>query len=104
MNVEGVIHSFRSRLIAVMPVVILILILILSSIVFIPSFSSKLDNRSFFAYAAYTRATTATGGPTLNDPNLKVEVVAKRLRIPSSMAFLGLMGIRRMREGREVGV
>jgi aldose sugar dehydrogenase len=41
------------------------------------------------AYAAYTKATVAGGGPTLNDPNLKVEAVVKGLDVPTSMAFLG---------------
>jgi glucose/arabinose dehydrogenase len=41
------------------------------------------------AYAAYTRATAAHGGPTLDDPNLKVDLVVKGLDVPTSMAFLG---------------
>src|SRR6266487_872417 len=41
------------------------------------------------AYAAYTKATVAHGGPTVNDPNLRVELVAKGLDVPTSMAFLG---------------
>jgi glucose/arabinose dehydrogenase len=44
---------------------------------------------SFTAYAAYTKATAAGGGPTLNDPTLKVESVVKGLAVPTSMAFLG---------------
>lgn len=43
----------------------------------------------FYANAAYTKAVPAAAGPTINDPNLKVEVVFKGLRIPTSMAFLG---------------
>src|SRR5438046_10157678 len=41
------------------------------------------------AYAAYTKATVAHGGPTLDDPNLKVDLVVKGLDVPTSMAFLG---------------
>jgi glucose/arabinose dehydrogenase len=41
------------------------------------------------AYAAYTKAVPIAGGPTLIDPNLKVEVVFKGLEVPTSMAFLG---------------
>jgi aldose sugar dehydrogenase len=36
-----------------------------------------------------TRAATAPGGPTLNDPNLKVEQILTGLNLPTSMAFLG---------------
>jgi glucose/arabinose dehydrogenase len=46
-------------------------------------------HHTFTAYAAYTKATVAGGGPTLNDPNLKVELVVKGLEVPTSMAFLG---------------
>jgi glucose/arabinose dehydrogenase len=46
-------------------------------------------HHTFTAYAAYTKATVAGGGPTLNDPNLKVEAVVKGLDVPTSMAFLG---------------
>jgi hypothetical protein len=46
-------------------------------------------NHTFTAYAAYTKATVASGGPTLNDPNLKVEALVKGLDVPTSMAFLG---------------
>jgi aldose sugar dehydrogenase len=42
-----------------------------------------------FAYAAYLRATPTAGGPTVKDPNLKVEKVFEGLQNPSSMAFLG---------------
>jgi glucose/arabinose dehydrogenase len=41
------------------------------------------------AYAAYTRATVGHGGPALDDPNLKVDLVVKGLDVPTSMAFLG---------------
>jgi glucose/arabinose dehydrogenase len=41
------------------------------------------------AYAAYTKAVPIAGGPTLIDPNLKIEVVFKGLQLPTSMAFLG---------------
>jgi len=44
---------------------------------------------TFTAYAAYTKAIVAGGGPTLNDPNLKVELIVKGLDVPTSMAFLG---------------
>jgi len=46
-------------------------------------------HHTFTAYAAYTKATVASGGPTLNDPNLKVEALVKGLDVPTSMAFLG---------------
>ena len=36
-----------------------------------------------------TRAPPAPGGPTLNDPNLKVEQILTGLKSPTSMAFLG---------------
>src|SRR5918911_1452584 len=36
-----------------------------------------------------TRAPTAAGGPTLNDPNLKIEQISTGLKLPTSMAFLG---------------
>src|SRR6476646_5498575 len=43
-----------------------------------------------FAYAAYIKATPSSAGPTVNDPNLKVErVFAGGLQVPTSMAFLG---------------
>ena len=35
-----------------------------------------------------TRAPAALGGPTLNDPNLKVEQILTGLKLPTSMAFL----------------
>ncbi len=79
-------HPVRSWCIWVRPVVVVILIL--SSVVLIPS-SSIFNTYWSTAYAAYTRATPVTGGPTVNDPNLKVEVVAKGFQIPTSMAFLG---------------
>jgi len=65
-----------------------LVILILSGIVLIP-YSITLYSNNFAAYAAYIRATPATGGPTVNDPNLAVDVVAKGLQIPTSMVFLG---------------
>jgi len=65
-----------------------VVILILSGIVLIP-YSSTLYGNNIAAYAAYTRATPATGGPAVNDPNLAVDVVAKGLQIPTSMAFFG---------------
>ena len=65
-----------------------VVILILSSIVHIPH-SSTPNTNNFAAYAAYTRAIPGIGGPTVNDPNLAVDVVAKGLQIPTSMAFLG---------------
>jgi len=69
----------------------------------IPSFSSCLAfitiltillvptilSHYFYAYAAYIKAVPVAGGPTINDPNLKVQVVFKGLRIPTSIAFLG---------------
>jgi glucose/arabinose dehydrogenase len=35
-----------------------------------------------------TRAPAAPGGPTLKDPNLKVEQILTGLKLPTSMAFL----------------
>ena len=43
----------------------------------------------FYANAAYTKAVPAAAGPTINDPNLKAEVIFIGLKIPTSMAFLG---------------
>ncbi|MGB7954984.1 MAG: hypothetical protein WCF23_13475, partial [Candidatus Nitrosopolaris sp.] len=65
----------------------IIIILVLSSIILIPS--STFDINWSTAYAAYTRAILGAGGPTVNDPNLKVEIVAKGLEVPTSMAFIG---------------
>jgi aldose sugar dehydrogenase len=47
-----------------------------------------LPHTYFYANAAYTKAIPAAAGPTINDPNLKAEVIFKGL-IPTSMAFLG---------------
>ena len=47
-----------------------------------------LPHTYFYANAAYTKAIPAAAGPTINDPNLKAEVVFKGLKIPTSMAFL----------------
>jgi glucose/arabinose dehydrogenase len=81
--------SFRTWRLQVRSCVIVVII-ILSSIILIRSLSSSTLNTHWFtAYAAYTRATPVTGGPSVNDPKLKVEVVAKGLQIPTSMAFLG---------------
>jgi glucose/arabinose dehydrogenase len=42
------------------------------------------------ANAAYVKSTVAPNGPTVNDPNLKVEkVFSGELNVPTSMAFLG---------------
>jgi glucose/arabinose dehydrogenase len=46
-------------------------------------------DHTFTVYAAYTKATVAGGGPTLDDPNLKVEALVKGLEVPTSMAFIG---------------
>jgi glucose/arabinose dehydrogenase len=43
----------------------------------------------FDAHAAYSLAPPAAGGPSVNDTNLKVELVFKGLKSPTSMAFLG---------------
>ena len=48
-----------------------------------------LPHTYFYANAAYTKAVPAAAGPTINDPNLKAEVIFKGLKIPTSMAFLG---------------
>lgn len=43
-----------------------------------------------YAYAAYTKAKPATGGPTLEDPNLHVERIFKgELGITTGMEFIG---------------
>jgi glucose/arabinose dehydrogenase len=42
----------------------------------------------FVTYGAYIKATPSSGGPTVNDPKLKVEKVFSGLQIPTSMAFL----------------
>ncbi len=47
------------------------------------------NSNQFVAYAAYTKALSSPGGPTVNDPNLRVKIVAKGLQIPTSIAFLG---------------
>src|SRR6478672_4274384 len=44
---------------------------------------------SNIVYAAYTKAPPSATGPTINDSGLKVETVAKGLKYPTSMAFLG---------------
>jgi len=43
----------------------------------------------FFAPASGARIPKSRGGLTINDPNLKAEVVAEGLRFPTTMAFLG---------------
>ena len=65
-----------------------IIVVMLSSIVLIP-YSNTFYTKHFTAHAVYTRATPASGGATVDDPNLKVEAIAKGLHIPTSMAFLG---------------
>ena len=52
--------------------VLIIVILILASAVLVPS-SSTFYNEWSPAYAAYTKATTATTGPVVSDSNLKVQ-------------------------------
>lgn len=48
------------------------------------------NDHTQYIYAAYTRATPAAGGPSLKDPNLKVEKIFQGdLGITTSMAFLG---------------
>jgi glucose/arabinose dehydrogenase len=51
--------------------------------------TSSMQTGYYFAYAAYTKAPPSAGGPTINDPKLKAEVVFTGLRLPTSMAFLG---------------
>src|SRR5215475_3221304 len=53
------------------------------------SFSMLIPSTHFYANAAYNKAVPAAAGPTINDPNLKAELVFKGLKIPTSMAFLG---------------
>src|SRR5712691_4224026 len=84
--------SFSIRRVACITIVLVILIC--SSVLsngryYFGSLHGINNSNQFVAYAAYTRTTTSGGGPTVNDPNLKVEVVAKGLQIPTSMAFLG---------------
>jgi len=43
----------------------------------------------FDAHAAYSLVPPSVGGPTVNDTNLKVELVFEGLKSPTSMAFLG---------------
>ncbi len=43
----------------------------------------------FDAHAAYSLASPSVGGPTVNDTNLKIELVFEGLKAPTSMAFLG---------------
>jgi aldose sugar dehydrogenase len=66
-------------------------LLLLSSSLFLAPFLvfSVIPHAYFPAYAAYVKATPAAGGPTVNDPNLRVEKVFEGLQIPSSIAFLG---------------
>jgi len=47
----------------------------------------------FDAHAAYSLASPSVGGPTVNDTNLKIELVFEGLKAPTSMAFLGLNDI-----------
>jgi aldose sugar dehydrogenase len=47
------------------------------------------NNFSYAATGARTATVQPSEGPTINDPNLKVEVVSKGLKFPTSMAFLG---------------
>src|SRR6185437_4392657 len=59
-------------------------------IIVVLSLSSFIPIKYFFvAYAAYTKALPLTGGPSLNNPSLKVRTVFTGLRGPTSMAFLG---------------
>ncbi len=51
--------------------------------------TSFIQAGNYFAYAAYTKAIPSAQGPTINDPNLKAEVVFTGLRLATSMAFLG---------------
>jgi aldose sugar dehydrogenase len=43
----------------------------------------------FEAYAEVTKAQASSGGPTINDPTLRVELIFKGLKKPTTMAFLG---------------
>jgi glucose/arabinose dehydrogenase len=74
--------SMRSLLLFPFFFVTILLIGSLFSIMLIP-------HTYLYANAAYTKAVPAAAGPTINDPNLKAEVVFKGLKIPTSMAFLG---------------
>jgi aldose sugar dehydrogenase len=51
--------------------------------------TSFIQTGNYFAYAAYIKAPPSAGGPTINDPKLKAEVVFTGLRLATSMAFLG---------------
>src|SRR6266487_409698 len=51
--------------------------------------TSFIQTGNYFAYAAYIKAPPSAGGPTINDPKLKADVVFSGLRLATSMAFLG---------------
>jgi glucose/arabinose dehydrogenase len=52
-------------------------------------FSALIPHTYFSANAAYTKPVPAAAGSTINDPNLRAEVVVKGFHLPTSMAFLG---------------
>jgi aldose sugar dehydrogenase len=70
-----------SKLFSCLFIIIIIIAFLYSTILLPPTY--------FYANAAYTKAVPAAAGPTINDPNLKAEVIFKGLKIPASMAFLG---------------
>jgi hypothetical protein len=43
--------------------------------------TSFIQTGRYFAYAAYIKAPPSAGGPTINDPKLKAEVVFTGLRL-----------------------
>lgn len=67
-------------------------LLVLGAILFLSVYSVSvilegLTEYDLIAYAA--RAKVAESNPTLTDPNLKVELLVKELRAPTSMVFIG---------------
>ncbi len=63
-------------------------LLALSLLMLVGNYSSRYYHY-IDAYAAYNLARPSSAGPTVNDTNLKVELVFKGLKSPTSMAFLG---------------
>ena len=64
---------------------IFVIVIIITS-----TFSALLISQNYFyAKAACTKAVPAAAGPIINDPNLKVEILFKGLKMPTSIAFLG---------------
>jgi aldose sugar dehydrogenase len=75
---------YRQPLQMIYPEIFLFTILVLT---FAPA--RYYNNFSYAVTDARTTIIQPSEGPTINDPNLKVEVVFKGLKFPTSMAFLG---------------